>query len=363
MEFRILGHVQIYDDRADVSVVPTGAKQRALLGALVVQAGQVVPVDRLVDELWAERPPANAANALQAHVARLRRLLPPPAPGSADPRHEWLVTRPLGYLLNPGGTLTDAQRFHRLVAEGHALAADDPAGAVDILRQGLALWRGPALEGCGRGAICASEAAQLEESRLVALETLYDTCLRSGLAGEITGELEELTTAHPLRERLYELLMTALHRAGRQAEALATYERARRRLMHELGIEPGPVLRGTMEAILHHRHPGPAPRLPRPSPVRLLPVAAGCRPGGPGGRGSLGGHDGPAGGDGRGAPGLRRRGPSAVPYPDVPDGGDAEAGLLRDEIAQLRHRLERLAWEQRELAERLDRLTFRWAAQ
>lgn len=322
MEFRILGPVQIYDDGAEVSV-PTGAKQRALLGALVVKAGQVVPAERLVDELWAERPPARAANALQAHVARLRRLLPQPMPGSGEPHHEWLVTRPLGYVLRLGRAPTDAQRFHRLVTEGRALAAADPGRAVDVLREGLALWRGPALEGCGRGTICSTEAALLEESRLVALETLYDACLRAGLAQEITGELEKLTTAHPLRERFYELLMTALYRSGRQAEALGTYERVRRRLVHDLGIEPGPVLRSRMEAILHHGLPGPPPQpAASGSAVRLLPPADG--------------HPGPGTGEAARLP-----------------------GPLHDEIAWLRHRLERLAREQRDLADRLDRLTAR----
>ncbi|MDT0612728.1 AfsR/SARP family transcriptional regulator [Streptomyces lancefieldiae] len=327
MEFRILGPVQIYDGDADVSVVPTGAKQRALLGALVVKAGQAVPVERLVDELWAERPPAHAANALQAHVARLRRLLPRPARGPGEPHHEWLVTRPLGYALRPDRTLTDAQRFHRLIAEGRALAVTEPVRAVDVLREGLALWRGPALEGCGRGAICSAEAALLEEGRLVALETLYDACLRAGLAQEITGELEELTTAHPLRERFYELLMTALHRSGRQAEALGTYERARRRLAYDLGIEPGPVLRSRMEAIRHHGLAGP-----------------------------LSAADGHAG-----SGTSRRAGPRDTTVTRTGPGG-TDLGLLHDEIAGLRHRLERLAREQQDLADRLARLTAREVA-
>jgi DNA-binding SARP family transcriptional activator len=306
MEFRILGPVQIHDARTDVSVVPMGAKQRALLGALVVKAGQAVPMERLVDELWAEHPPARAANALQAHVARLRRLLPVPASGPGEPRPAWLVTGPTGYTLRPGRALTDAQRFYGLIAEGRALAGTDPARAVDVLRRSLALWRGPALEGSGRGTICSAEASRLEESRLVALETLYDTCLQAGRAQEITGELEELTTSHPLRERFYELLMTALHRCGRQAEALSTYERARRRLAHDLGIEPGPALRGRMEAILHHRLAGAAS-------VDGPPVGAVVR-------------------------------------------GETDARLMREEIDWLRHRFEQLSREQRDLADRLDRL-------
>ncbi|MFF2818465.1 BTAD domain-containing putative transcriptional regulator [Kitasatospora cineracea] len=335
MEFGILGPVQVYDESTGRGVVPPGAKQRALLGALVVKAGQVVPVERLVDELWDEHPPANAANALQAHVARLRRLLPPPAPG--EPPHEWLVTRPLGYALRPGRIDTDARRFHRMVAEGRALAGADPGLAADALREAMALWRGPALEGSGRGAICSAEASLLEESRLVALEALYDACLRADRCDGITGELEELTTAHPLRERFYDLLMAALHRCGRRAEAIGVYDRARRRLLRDLGVEPGPILRERVEAVLDHREPGPVPwpsgrtaaAYPAAAafPAPVTAVAAGSRAG-------------PAG--------------------EV--GAAAEVGALREEVVRLNSRLEQLSRDQRELLGRLERLSARRTA-
>ncbi|MEU9377001.1 AfsR/SARP family transcriptional regulator [Streptomyces sp. NPDC048255] len=339
MEFRILGPVQIHDARSDVRIVPTGAKQRALLGALVVKAGQVVSADRLVDELWGEHPPANAANALQAHVARLRRLLPVPAPGSGEAHHEWLVTRPLGYVLRLGRSGTDAQRFRLLTAEGSALAATDPARSADVLREALALWRGPALEGSERGTICSAEASLLEESRLVALETLFDACLRAGRFGEITGELEELTIRHPLRERFYELLMTALYRSGRQAEALGVYDRARRRLVHDLGLEPGPVLRGRMEAILHHHDPDAAQEawpLSEPGPGPGADIGAEWRP-------------------------ARASAPAALdavgPANADADADAASVHLLREEIVRLRRHVERLSREQEELITRFDRLT------
>lgn len=304
MEFRILGPVQVFGDRPDIRITPAGAKQRALLGTLVVKAGQVVSADRLVDELWGEHPPANAANALQTHVARLRRLLPAPAlapaPGSGEGRHEWLVTRPLGYVLRLGRAGTDAQRFQHLTAQGRSLAATDPARSAEVLREALALWRGPALEGAGRGTICSTEASLLEESRLTTLETLYEACLRAGRAGEVAGELAELTASHPLRERFYELLMTALSQCGRQAEALGVYDRARRRLVHDLGVEPGPVLRGSMESIRHRQDPVPG------------------------------------------------------------DAGEAERAAsthpLRAEVARLRHQLEVLSRQHRELADRFERL-------
>src|SRR5690242_13043928 len=158
MEFGILGPVQVFDEHADMRITPAGAKQRALLGTLVVKAGQVVSPDRLVDELWGEHPPVNAANALQTHIARLRRLLPvhPPGSGSGESHHEWLVTRPPGYALRLGRAGTDAQRFHHLTARGRSLAATDPARSAEVLREALALWRGPALEGAGRGTICST---------------------------------------------------------------------------------------------------------------------------------------------------------------------------------------------------------------
>ncbi|MFH0246533.1 BTAD domain-containing putative transcriptional regulator [Streptomyces sp. HK10] len=324
MQFRVLGPVEVHDECTGLRVLPTGDKQRALLGALVVRSGRTVPVHRLVDELWGEHPPANATNALQAHVARLRRLLPAQPAGSGEPDHEWIVTRSLGYVLRLGRATTDAERFNRLAAEGRAATVHDPGHAAELLRRALALWRGPALEGSVRGGICAAEAAQLEESRLTALEALYDACLRTGRHDEITGELEELTTDHPVRERFYDLLMVALYRCGRQAEALGVYDRARKRLVHELGVEPGPALHGRMEAILHHDPAlaAPGPGAPPPVSVRAFPASSG---------------------------------PDAAPAPAP--GHEAEVLVLTDEIARLRRHVERLSLEQEALIRRFDRLS------
>jgi SARP family transcriptional regulator, regulator of embCAB operon len=272
-EFRLLGPVEIRDGGAGSDIVPPGSKQRVLLSALVLHAGRPLSVGQLTEELWGERPPSNAANALQAHVARLRRLLPEQAGPVAG--HEWISTGPAGYLLSLGRATTDVQRFARLSAKGRAALATDPGHAAQLLRRALALWRGPALQDSRCGPLCAGEADRLEENRLTALESLYDACLRCAQHGEITGELEKLTADHPLRERFYDLLMVALYRSGRQAEALGVYERARRRLVQGLGIEPGPVLRGRLEAILSH-----APDLSAPAgPDRYAgPVApAGTR--------------------------------------------------------------------------------------
>ncbi|MBD3575369.1 AfsR/SARP family transcriptional regulator [Streptomyces sp. KD18] len=313
MEFRILGPVEVHDGRTGARVVPSGPKQRTLLAALVVRAGEVLAADRLIDELWGDRPPASAANALQAHVARLRRLLPQGPAGPDGDAAEWISTHPLGYLLRPDGASSDAQRFQLLSAEGRALLAEDPDRATGLLRSALALWRGPALDGGARGPICAGEADRLEELRLTTLETLYEARLRCGRHADAVRELERLTARHPLRERFYDLLMLALYRCGRQGEALGVYERARRRLVDGLGVEPGPALHGRMEEILRH------------------------------------------------APSLAAPGPAAAAYagPDPAAYADAEAELpaLRREIALLGDRIAVLGRQQQVLLRRLQELS------
>ncbi|MET9887095.1 AfsR/SARP family transcriptional regulator [Streptomyces sp. NPDC006430] len=326
LDFRVLGPVELYDPRSGARIAPSGAKQRALLAALVVRAGEVLSADRLIDELWGDRPPAGAANALQAHVARLRRLLP--GHGEEGPDRARIATHPLGYLLRLGSASTDAQRFQRLSLEGRAAVVADPAHAADLLHRALELWRGPALEGSGRGQICAHEAERLEQGRLTALETFYEAKLRGGRHAEVTGELERLTVAHPTRERFYDLLMFALHRCGRRSEALGVYERARQRLLGEIGVEPGPALRARMESILH-REPEPAAA---PSPYADVPH-----------------YDTPY---------------ADTPYAGVPgygtayvDARDAAVLELGGEIARLRARIDILSREQDELVRRFQLLS------
>ncbi|MER6788133.1 AfsR/SARP family transcriptional regulator [Streptomyces sp. NPDC000658] len=341
VRFRILGPVEFHDERTGLRIRPLGAKQRALLGALLVKAGQIVSAHRLIDEVWGEHPPAHAGNALQAHVARLRRVLAAAGP-PGEPHHDWVMTRSLGYVLRLGGATTDADLFHRLAAEGRAAAVDDPGHAAELLRRALSLWRGPALEGSVRGSICASEAALLEESRLTVQEALYDACLRTGGHHGITGELEELVGDHPVRERFYDQLMVALYRCGRQAEALGVYDRARKHLALELGVEPGPVLRGRMEAILHH-DPGlalPGPADPFPPAVHRSPAPAAAV------------HRRPA---------LSTSSPStsspSTSFLAQDRHQEAAVLTLTDEIARLRRHVERLTSEHEDLIRRFDRLS------
>ncbi|MER5950756.1 AfsR/SARP family transcriptional regulator [Streptomyces sp. NPDC001904] len=249
--------MQIRDADTGIVLGPAGARGRILLGALAARAGQAVPVRQLIEEVWAGAPPAGAPNALQAHVTRLRRLLTV-RQDAAGPGRSTVVAGALGYALRPGAGRLDAERFGQLVAQGRARAAADPDGAGELLRAALSLWRGPALEGSRGGAVCDAAAARLEELRLVAAEALYDLCLHGGRHAQIVAELEELTAAHPLRERLNEQLMVALCRLGRPAEALGVYERTRRCWLRELGVEPGPALARRARAIAGHAVPDTA---------------------------------------------------------------------------------------------------------
>jgi DNA-binding SARP family transcriptional activator len=237
MHLRILGPLEVWTAQGE-RIHVSGAKRRALLATLVIQAGQAVSIPRLITELWGPAPPAGAVNALQAHIVRLRKAL------STEP--DRLVTHPTGYTLYAD---TDAKEFTRLVTA--ARHSPDPAPR---LRTALSLWRGPALDGCVAGDICAAEASALEEVRLTAMETLQEASLRAGHHAEVIADLTEATTAFPLRERFYAQLMEALCRAGRQADALAVYDRARKRFITELGVEPSPALRARVQSI---RTPAP----------------------------------------------------------------------------------------------------------
>ena len=220
---------------------------------LLLRAGQVVPADRLMEDLWGGRPPESAPTALQQHVSRLRKVLG--APGV-------LVTRAPGYVLELAGHDLDLRRFTRLRDEAaQELAAGRPAAAARLLREALALWRGPPLadlqdEDFARGAV-----AGLEDLRLGAQEARIEADLADGRHREVVGELRALAREHPLRERLHADLMLALYRSGRQAQALEAYAAARRVLVEELGLEPGHDLRRLQHEILTH---DPALRLPSP---------------------------------------------------------------------------------------------------
>jgi DNA-binding SARP family transcriptional activator len=220
-----------------------GTKVRATLAMLVLDAGRVVSCEELVDELWGDRPPRNAKNALQAHITRLRRLLD--AHGARA-----LKTVDSGYLLDLPREALDANRFQHLVLSGAQSVARRPETAVEQLEMALELWRGPALLDAGQGARCRAAAFWLEECHVIAREDLMAARLALGDERSVASELEHLVAQHPLRERLYELLMLALYRGGRQADALDVFHRLRRRLGDDLGLQPSVALQRRYRAIL-----------------------------------------------------------------------------------------------------------------
>jgi predicted ATPase/DNA-binding SARP family transcriptional activator len=241
MEFGILGPLEVRDGEALVRV--PGAKERALLADLLVNAGRVVSADRLVEDLWGEDPPGNPANTLQGRVSALRRALGPAGSGL-------VVTRPPGYVLAVGPEGVDASRFERLAAQAEAAAAGKPSRAVGLLEEALGLWRGAALAEFADRPWAQAEAARLEELRLGAVEARVELGLAGGGHVGLVGELEGLVAAHPTRERLRGLLMVALYRSGRQADALGVYQETRTTLAEELGIDPSPELQRLHQAIL-----------------------------------------------------------------------------------------------------------------
>ena len=240
MEFLILGPLEAIDGGRQLPL--GGTKQRSLLALLLLHANQVVSRDRLIDELWSGAASRDGTKSLSVAVARLRKAL--------APEDGLLVTRPPGYELRLGPGQLDLHRFEQLVAEASASA--EPATAAGKLRDALALWRGPPLSDLAYQSFCQAEIARLDELRLLALEDRLRADLELGRHAELVGELESLVAEHPLRERLRELLMVALYRAGRQAEALETYSAARAALTEELGIEPSRELQELQQAILRH---------------------------------------------------------------------------------------------------------------
>ena len=254
VEFGILGPLEIAAGGQPLPV--QGARTRAVLAMLLVHANQVVPADRLTAELWAGQPADRAAASLQVRVSQLRKALR--AAGEADR----LVTRPPGYLIRVTPGELDAPRFEHLARDGEtALAAGDGALAARRLDEALGLWRGAALADVDDAPFAQAEARRLEERRLAALESRAEARLACGGHRELIGELETLTAAHPLRERLWAHRMLALYRAGRQAEALRAYRDLRAILTGELGIEPSPALRELEGRILRQdaRLAPPAP--------------------------------------------------------------------------------------------------------
>ena len=247
MEFRILGPLEVEDAGRLLSV--HGSRQRALLAILLLNAGQVVSNDRLIDELWGAEPPRSGGAALRVRVSELRKALD----GGREGADSLIVTAPPGYVIRVDPERIDAHRFERLLHEGsETLRRGAVEAAASTLREALALWRGPALSDLAYESFAQAEAARLEELRLIAREELIEAELGLGRHAELVVELEALIDAEPLRERPRAQLMLAQYRSGRMADALSAYRDARRVFVDELGIEPSPALADLERAILRH---------------------------------------------------------------------------------------------------------------
>jgi len=251
MSFGVLGPLLVELDGNPVRV--GGVKPRLVLAMLLVNAGRIVSVDRLIDALWDDEPPEGAVNTLQAHVSHLRRVL---ADGDVA-----LVTRPPGYQLRLGPDQVDLLRFEDLVNQARELSGSGTAArAAGVIRAALDLWRGSALEDLGTGAFAQNARTFLEERRLAATDDLLQLQMRLRNYGEVAQLCSELLKEHPLREAWWEVLMVALYRSGRPAEALDRYRQCREMLLDELGVEPMPRLQELQQQILSHDDrlaPGP----------------------------------------------------------------------------------------------------------
>jgi DNA-binding SARP family transcriptional activator len=246
MDFRILGPLEARDQGRGVRL--GGGRQRALLALFLLHRGETLSTERLVDELWGERPPATAAKTVQVYISRLRKTL---AGGESDDPAGVVVTREHGYELRLDPERLDAHRFERLVAEGRSeLAAGRPERAASALEGALSLWRGPPLADLAYEPFAQPDIARLDDLRVAALEQLIEAKLALGRHAEVIAQLEALIGEHPYRERLRAQLMLALYRSDRQADALQAYQDARVTLVEELGIEPGARLRELERAIL-----------------------------------------------------------------------------------------------------------------
>ena len=238
MQLRVLGPVEASADHRSLPL--GGAKQRSVIAMLGLDANRTVSADRLIEGLWGEDAPPSAAKMVQNYVWRLRSVL-------GDDSGAEILTRGRGYELRIDPDAVDARRFERLLEAGRA-ARSGPS--TDAAREALALWRGPPLADVADEPFAASQIRRLEELRLEATELAIDADLAVGRHAEVAAEIEGLIAEHPLRERLHGQRMLALYRCGRQAEALEAFRDARRVLVEQIGVEPGPELRRLHDAIL-----------------------------------------------------------------------------------------------------------------
>ncbi|RST20819.1 AfsR/SARP family transcriptional regulator, partial [Streptomyces sp. WAC04770] len=258
MRFGVLGPLAVWDGEGREITVPE-AKVRALLADLLANDGGPVSADRLIHDLWGDAPPGKPAGALQAKVSQLRRVI----------GRDRVERRPAGYRLrfDEGGDEVDAVRFRALVTQARPVR--DPRARAALLTEALELWRGPAYADFADGPFVRAAAQRLAEQRLSVLEEQAEARLEAGDHALLAGELADLVARHPLRERLRAASMRALYAAGRQSEALTSYEDLRTRLAEELGVDPSPELASLHQALLRQE---PGLRTETPPALSLIHI-------------------------------------------------------------------------------------------
>lgn len=247
LRFRLLGPIQVYGVGGWIDV--NGALRRVVLATLLLNAGKVMSSAQLCARLWPNSGPDHTANALQAHISRLRSDLDGWL-GSGE-GHRRISSGELGYCLHIDSDELDVEVFHALHKHANDIAHEDPETAATELRQALELWKGEVLHGIREdNASLYGSAVHLEEERVLVTERLITLDLELGRHQAIIGDLEVLTLEHPLHERFYEQLMVALAGVGRAADAMAVYQRVRQRMVHDLGMGPSAALQRRFQEIL-----------------------------------------------------------------------------------------------------------------
>ncbi|GAA0282520.1 BTAD domain-containing putative transcriptional regulator [Cryptosporangium japonicum] len=270
LDFRLLGPLVVLDgDGRPVDIGPR--KERAILAMLLITPGEVLPLDRLIDQLWADEPPSSATGTLQAYISQLRRALEPDRAPRTPPKT--LLTREPGYLLDIEPEQVDLVRFTRDVDAGRrALRAGDPAAADEHFRASVTHWRGSALQDFSDLAFAQPTITRMHEEHLVSHELQIEAWLALGRHTEAVLKLEQIVERHRFRERFWALLALGLYRGGRQADALGAIQRVRTLLGDELGLDPGPELRELEAAVLRQDRSLDLPSVPAGSAVVAGPT-------------------------------------------------------------------------------------------
>src|SRR5690242_20666830 len=265
-EFGILGPLQVRLDGEELAL--GGRNQRAVLALLLLQANQVVSIERLAEDLYGGETPVTAVTQVHRQISELRRAF-------GDEAAAAIETRPPGYLIRVAPRELDLHRFEELTSEAAgAMDGGDPGAAFDALGEALALWRGPALADLAYESFAQGAIARLEELRLAAVEARLEAEIALGRHTTAIPALRELAAEHPVRERLRELLMVALYRSGRQVEALDLYRATRSELVETFGVEPGPGLQRLEQAILRQDPELAPPRAGGSEPAGSVLLAA-----------------------------------------------------------------------------------------